>query len=383
MTDLAQMPVIDVDSHWTEPPDLWTSRAPAGLVDRAPRIVRSDQGVERWVVDRDMVMGPVGYCSIRPDGSKSQGMIAFDSYDEVHPGAIDVAPRLAYMDEHGLSVQIVYANILGFAGHLVMRIQDEALRAFCCTAYNDAAAEMQAEGKGRLFPQAMLPFWDIGAAVKELVRCHEELGLTGFTLTDHMAPWGLPGLNDPHWDPLWSEAQERGLPVNFHIGAGGIIPYTWGGYPSARNFAALSTMSQMGNMACLANLIFSGLLDRFPSLKFVSVESGIGWLPFLLESLDYQFDENGVTDLELRPPDYFRRQIYGSYWFEKDPQPVIDAIGSDNIMFETDFPHATCLYPGVREHVQKSLGGLAEDVQRKLLWETAAKVYQLPRPEAV
>ena len=380
MTDLAHMPVIDVDSHWTEPRDLWTSRAPAKLKDRALRVVRNDRGVEQWVVDRDMVMGPVGYCSIRPDGSKSQGMIAFDTYDEVHPGAVDVAPRLAYMDEHGLSIQIVYANVLGFAGNLVMRIEDEALRAFCSTAYNDAAAEMQAESGGRLVPQAMLPFWDIDLAVAELVRCHEELGLTGFTLTDATPHWNLPPLHDAHWDPLWTTAQERGLPVNFHIGAGLVAPRIWGDYGSARNFAALSTMAQMGNMVCLSNLIFSGILDRFPSLQFVSVESGIGWLPFLIESLDYQFDENGVTDLELRPPDYFRRQIYGSYWFEKDPQPVIEAIGADNLMFETDFPHATCLYPGVREHVRESLGHLEPAVQRKLLYETAARVYQLRLP---
>jgi predicted TIM-barrel fold metal-dependent hydrolase len=322
----------------------------------------------------------VGYCSIRPDGSKSQGRIAFDTYEEVHPGAIDVAPRLANMDEHGLSVQIVYANVLGFAGNLVMRIEDEALRAFCNTAYNDAAAEMQAESGGRLYPQAMLPFWDIDLAVAELVRCHEELGLTGFTLTDATPHWNLPPLHDTHWDPLWTTAQERGLPVNFHIGAGLVAPRIWGDYGSSRNFAALSTMAQMGNMVCLSNLIFSGLLDRFPSLKFVSVESGIGWLPFLIESLDYQFDENGVTDLALRPPDYFRRQIYGSYWFEKDPSPVIEAIGADNIMFETDFPHATCLYPGVREHVRESLGHLEPAVQRKLLYETAARVYQLALP---
>ena len=377
---LASMPVIDVDSHWTEPRDLWTSRAPAKYRDSALRVVKNNQGVEQWVVDGDQVMGAVGYCSIRPDGSKSQGSIAFDTYDEVHPGAIEVAPRLAYMDEHGLSIQIVYANILGFAGNLVMNVKDEGLRAFCSTAYNDAAAEMQAESGGRLFPQAMLPFWDIDAAVKELLRCHEELGLTGFTLTDATPDWGLPPLHDPHWDPLWAVAQERGIPVNFHIGAGGVPIRTWGEYPPARAFAALSTMAQMGNMVCLANLIFSGLLDRFPSMKFVSVESGMGWLPYLLESLDYQFDENGVTDLELRPPEYFRRQIYGSYWFEKDPKPVIAAIGEDNLMFETDFPHATCLYPGVKEHVRTSLAGVEPRVQRKLLYETAAQVYQLSVP---
>jgi predicted TIM-barrel fold metal-dependent hydrolase len=137
----------------------------------------------------------------------------------------------------------------------------------------------------------------------------------------------------------------------------------------------------MGNLVCLANLMMSGLLDRFPSLKFVSVESGVGWLPFLIESLDYQFDENGVDDIELRPSEYFQRQIYGSYWFEDDVAPAIEKIGEDNIMFETDFPHATCLYPGVKEQMHRSLRNLEPRVQRKLLFETAAKVYQLPTPQ--
>ena len=376
--ELSTMPVIDVDSHWTEPPDLWTSRAPSSLRDRTLRVVRNDQGVEQWVIEDGEVMGAVGYCSIRPDGSKSQGQVAFDSFDEVHPGAIEIEPRLDYMDEHGLSMQIVYPNILGFAGNLVMRIADAAHRSFCVTAYNDACGEMQAGSNQRLFPQAMLPFWDIDLAVRELARCHEELGLTGFVVTDATEDWGLPPICDPSWDPLWDSAQERGLPINFHIGAGLITPRTWGAYPPARMFAAMSTMAQMGNMATITNLIFSGLLDRFPRLNFVSVESGVGWLPFLLESLDYQHDENGVTDLELKPSEYFQRQIYGSYWFEKNPSDAIARLGEDNLMFETDFPHATCLYPGVREQMRASVEDLEPRVQRKLLYETAARIYNLP-----
>lgn len=377
MDSLSQMPVVDVDSHWTEPPDLWTSRAPAKLKDRVLRVHRTDDGVEQWIIEDGQVMGSVGYCSIRKDGSKTQASIAMDSFEEVHPGAIDVEPRLAYMDEHGLSIQIVYPNILGFAGNLLMRVEDEEHRAFCATAYNDAAAEMQKESGGRLYPQAMLPFWDVPAAIRELERAQDELGLTGVVLTDSTDDWGLPSLGDPHWDPLWDALQSRGVPVNFHIGGGGGPMKLWGTYPPARAFAALSTMAQMGNLVCITNLIYSGVLDRFPSIKFVSVESGIGWLPFLLESLEYQYDENGVDDLKLRPMDYFRRQIYGSYWFEKNPGPAIEALGEDNLMFETDFPHATCLYPGVQDTMRQSLEGLDERVQRKLLYETAARVYQI------
>ena len=379
--DLARMPVIDIDAHWTEPPDLWTSRAPEKFRDRALRVRRNDDGVEQWVIEDGQIMGQVGYCSIRPDGSKSQGSVAFDTFAEVHPGAIEVAPRLEYMDEHGLSIQIVYPNILGFAGNLVMNVKDEEHRAFCSTAYNDAAAEMQKEGDGRLYPQAMLPFWDIPASIKELERCQDELGLTGVILADCMDDWGLPPLGERHWDPLWDALQARDFPVNFHIGGGSGPTKLWGQYPPARMFAALSTMAQMGNLVCITNLISSGELDRFTSLKFVSVESGVGWLNHLLESLEYQFDENGVTDMKLRPREYFQRQIYGAYWFERDLGHAIEKLGEDNLLFETDFPHATCLYPGVQETIRAGLEGIEPRVQRKLLYENAAKVYQLPVPD--
>ncbi len=377
---LAKMPIIDVDAHWSEPPELWTSRAPRKLRERAPRVVRNDEGKDRWLVDIDLEFGPLGYCVIRKDGSKAYGTLCLDTYEELHPGASQAKARLEFMDQHGLTSQILYPNLLGFAGNRIMDIKDPELRNFCVTTYNDGISQFQAEAKGRVFPQALVPFWDMDIAVRELVRCHEELGLTGFTLSDGPENWGLPTLSEAYWDPLWATAQERGLPVNFHIGGGGMTPRVWAGMSEAANIAALSTQAFMSNISCITNLIFSGLLDRYPSLNFVSVESGIGWLPFMLELNEYQYDENGVTNLDLRPREYFQRQLFASYWFETDVKYAVEKLGEDNIMFETDFPHPTCLYPSIQEHVQETLADLEPRVQRKILYETAQRVYHLELP---
>jgi predicted TIM-barrel fold metal-dependent hydrolase len=115
----------------------------------------------------------------------------------------------------------------------------------------------------------------------------------------------------------------------------------------------------------------------------VEVESGIGWIPFMLEACEYQMDQNMVDrgGLKLRPREYFKRQLYASYWFENENTArSVELLGADNVMFETDFPHPTCLYPNVREQVQTSLQGLDRNLQRKVLYETAAKVYNLPSP---
>ncbi len=390
---LSGMPIIDVDTHYSEPPDLWTKRAPRKLLERAPRVVRTEAGVDQWLVDGKHVFGPLGFCVIRKDASKKYGTLCLDTFDELHLGASQARARLAIMDDHGLSVQIVYPNILGFAGNAIMRLDDLELRNFCVSAYNDGIAELQREGEGRLFPQFLLPFWDIELSVRELVRCSEKLGLTGFVISDAPETWGLPTLSERYWDPLWAAAQERRLPVNFHIGGGGAGGVAiWGGASAASSaspggnlnsgalIATASVQAFMSNMRCVTNLIFSGLLDRFPSLDFVSVESGVGWLPFHLDLCEYQFDESGVTGLALRPKEYFRRQIYASYWFEHDPRYAIEQLGPDNIMFETDFPHPTCLYPGIQEHVRNTLGALDASVQRKVLFETAQKVYHIALP---
>jgi predicted TIM-barrel fold metal-dependent hydrolase len=380
---LAEMPIVDIDSHYTEPRDLWTSRAPAKWKDLAPRVVEL-QGRECWVVGRDVLLSPPGLCVIRPDGSKVQGKVSLERFDEMTPAATEVGARLRKLDELGLTLQILYPNVVGFAGAAVMQIQDAGLRAFCMTGYNDGIAQLQAESGGRLLPQAVLPFWDMDASVKELIRCHDELALTGFALPDSPEKWGLPGLHEAHWDPLWALAQERGLPCNFHIGSGGFsFGEAWPNQPFDRMLATLSTLVFMANSRCIVNLIFSGLLDKFPRQKFVSVESGIGYLPFLLESCEYQMDENTVNQagLKLRPTEYFRRQIYASYWFErKHVRQTLEALGEDNVMFETDFPHPTCLYPSVRDQVQASLADLPQRVQRKVLYQNAAKVYGLTLP---
>ncbi len=376
-TNLASMPIVDVDTHYTEPPGLWTDLAPASLKDRAPRVHSDSDGKQFWVVDEDMKLGPVGYCVIKPDGGKELGVVTLERFEDMHPGASEAGARLAVMDEHGITQQILYPNILGFAGSFVMNIKDVALRNFCVLAYNEHAAQLQADSGGRLLPQALLPLWDMDLAVAELIRCHESFGLTGVVMTDSPELWQLPTLSEGYWDSLWTEAQDRGLPINFHIGGGASIGSLWAGMDEPTSIAAMSSLADITNMRCIVNLIFSGLLDRYPALNFVSVESGMGWIPFLLELGEYQMGQNGVTSLSLTPLEYFQRQIYASYWFETDVAYAVERLGPDNIMPETDFPHPACLYPSVKEQVQASLGDLPEDVQRKVLYETARRVYQL------
>ena len=128
-------------------------------------------------------------------------------------------------------------------------------------------------------------------------------------------------------------------------------------------------------------MLCSGVLHRFPKLKIVSVESGIGWIPFLLEALDYEWAETGSQQefaLDMPPSEYFKRQVYGCFWFEKTaPKLLIETIGEDNLLFETDFPHPTCLYPDVRGYLEDVTADWSDTTRRKILRDNAAALYNV------
>ena len=135
--------------------------------------------------------------------------------------------------------------------------------------------------------------------------------------------YGQPPLAHRHWDPIWAAAQEAGVSVSFHVGGGSMgtqfddtAEMGW-----MTNFAKVSSLIFLDNMRCIADLIFGGVCHRFPDLKLVSVESGVGWIPAALETFDWQWRNGGVLDehpeYDLLPSEYFRRQIYGCFWFER------------------------------------------------------------------
>ena len=118
----------------------------------------------------------------------------------------------------------------------------------------------------------------------------------------------------------------------------------------------------------------------------ISVESGIGFIPFVLEACDYAFDYSRIRDqrpeFRLRPSEYFARQVYSCFWFEEQAQQrLLDLIGEDNVLFETDYPHPVCLYGNVREKIDAGLAGARPAVRRKLLFENAAKLYKVAAPD--
>ena len=235
---------------------------------------------------------------------------------------------------------------------------------------------------------ALMPWWNIEDSVAEVERA-AELGLRGIVMCSDPDSIGMPDLGDDAWTPFWEVCNDRAVPVNFHIGASETSWNMYGraAWPSmgtARRLALGSANLFLENGRVLGNLLYSGVLERFPRVKIVSVESGIGWIPFMLETLDYEWRETGAQKelpLTMPPSEYFRRQIYGCFWFERAaPTRLIDVIGEDNVLFETDFPHPTCLYPDVKQYIAEVTADWSDERRRKILQDNAASLYKVKLP---
>jgi uncharacterized protein len=381
---LAGLSIIDCDAHWNEPPDLWTSRAPAGMRDRVPQM-RLVNGLDHWFVE-DKDVGPMGASVVTRSLDKIHDRVSLERFDMIDPAGYDAKLRLERMDEAGLFAQVVYPNGTGFMGGKFAEIEDADLRLACVQIYNDAVAEWQRESGGRLLPQALIPPWDRDEAVAEARRVNEELGLRGVTLGDP-AIFGVPGFTTDHWTPFWEYCDAARLPINFHIGGTrGIDSFAavWDDYGTEKHLALASTLFYLANWATIGNFLISGLFDRYSHLKIVSAESGIGWIPFALDALEYQLDETAPNEskhLQRRPREYFRDHVLSCFWFETyAPAHMIEAIGVENVLFETDFPHPTCLWPDAQSHAIEVLGHLSFEDRKKVLQDNAAALYKIEVP---
>jgi predicted TIM-barrel fold metal-dependent hydrolase len=380
--------IIDADTHVTETPDLWTSRAPAKMRDRVPFVETDPRGVQRWRVGDGRPLASVGMTATAGRGTFKHPP---KNYEGMHPGAYDAKARLKYMDQMGIWAMVMYPNVGGFGAQQFLKLNDPELMLTCVQIYNDWQTEWASADSRRLLPITSIPFWDVDAAVDEVRRCAAK-GHKGILFTGEPQYYGKPLLGDPHWNKLWEVAVECDLPISFHIGSGdmqeGLAKARVNTYGRMAAFTELAVDIFLHNGLQLNDLLMSGVLVRHPKIKFVSVESGIGWIPFVLEAMDYQFMGNSVREehpeFDLLPSEYFARNVYACYWFEQTaPRRLIDKVGVDNVLFETDFPHPTSLYgEEVFARIKGGLSDVEDSVRRKILWENSEKLYKVSGPTA-
>jgi predicted TIM-barrel fold metal-dependent hydrolase len=379
--------IIDCDTHITEPAGVWSDRLPAKWRDVGPRMIRTDEGYDAWLVGEGGRPVPIGFTAIAgwdkpfPDVPKTMA--------DIPAAAYDAQARLDYMDSVGIWAMALYPNVGGFGSQSFLRLGDPELMLACVRAYNDWLIEWCAPDPRRFIPIMAMPFWDIDATVAEVER-GAAMGHKGILFSGEPQTMGQPLLGDKHWDPLYRVAAETELSINFHIGSGdnsaAFSPTRVATDGPGSAFVNSSIDLFLGNALQVTDLLLSGVLPRHPDTRFVSVESGIGWIPFVLEAADYGFGNSSMPtdapEYEKLPSEYFRRQVSACAFFEEHAlRHSLEIIGAENVLFETDYPHPVCLYGNVREKIDAAFGDIDEYSRRRILWDNAAELYKVGAPD--
>ncbi len=394
--------IISVDDHVVEPPDLWQDRLPAKHRERGPRVERmrvSQTAVGKggrsaaWREDPDGELADVWlYDDVFFPFVMLYAAAGFDelgqtvtTFDQLHPGAWKQAERLQVMDQNHTEAAICFPNTLPrFCGQTFTEREDKELALACIEAYNDWVIDDWGggEGHGRLIPVAILPLWDPQLAADEIHRCADK-GSHAITFPENPVPLGLPSIHGPerHWDPVFRACEDTETVVCMHIGSSSSMPSTGPDAP----FIISSTLTFQNAQGSVLDYIFSGTLERFERLTLAYSEGQVGWLPYVLERADKLWEERSANSfgswLPNPPSSYIPGRVYGCIFDDETGLRNRDAIGMDQICFETDFPHADSTYPHTKKVLESicAKAGLDDDEIYKLVRGNAIRAFGLER----
>jgi predicted TIM-barrel fold metal-dependent hydrolase len=386
---------VSLDDHVIEPPDTWSSRLPVQYREVGPRVEELPAGTAELdggrFQERPGTEGlPVSYwryedlfMSVKrlstavgfPDVAVTLGGVR---YDEIRPGCWQQGPRLADLEMNWVDASLGFPTFPRFCGQTFLEAKDRELAHACVLAYNDWMVEEWCAGSGgRLLPLCLVPLWDADLATAEVER-NAARGVRAIAFSEIPAYLGLPSVHSGYWDKFFATCASTGTVLCLHIGSGTKMPHTSDDAPDA-----VSVTMGFGNcVGSLADFIFSGVLERNPSLKLVYSEGQIGWIPFFLERADdiwethrgWSLSRGAVPD---PPSTYYYRQVYGCFFKDFHGVESIARVGVDNVTFETDYPHADSTWPHTKKLAADMFVGLDAATVHKVVRGNAIRLLGL------
>jgi predicted TIM-barrel fold metal-dependent hydrolase len=348
---------------------VWSDRLPARYQEAGPRILDIDPAApgedggppgpaQVWAYEgRRYPQMALNAVAGRP---REEYGLEPTSYADILPGCYDPIARVADMDLDGIQAQLCFPSFPKFSGTVFLQSDDKELALLCVQAWNDFMIdEWCGAAPDRFIPLAIVPLWDPRLAAAEVERVAGK-GAKAISFPENPAPLGLPSFHTDHWDPVFAAAQEAELPLCMHFGSSGKAPMTADDAP----FAVAIALFGCNSMYATADLLFSQVFHRFDRLQVALSEGGIGWIPYLLERLDYTWERHryytGINQ-EVAPSDLFRRHFSGCFIDDEFGVSVRHAIGVDRITWECDYPHSDSNWPHARKRAAETLAGVPDD----------------------
>lgn len=375
--------IISVDDHVIEPADIFDGRLPSHLQERAPRIVEDEHGSQLWEVEGVRV-AQIGLVAVA-GRAKEDWNREPTRFDEMRPGCFDADQRVRDMDLGGVYASLCFPSDLpGFAGRRFNRMKDKELGLACVRAWNDWMYESWFTKYPDRFIPCQIPWLnDVEVGIEEIHR-NAARGFKGVTMIENPVPAGLPSLHSGHWDRYVAACAETETVVCLHGASSGWTSVQADDAPVGEYV----TNFIINAMTATVDWLWSGLPYRYPDLKIVMSESGISWVPAIMERLDYVMDHSLRGDpgnwysIDLSPSELLKR----NFWFCTLDDPVgislRDKIGVDHILLEVDYPHSDGTWPDTQAIVDRGLSGVPDDEARKICSENAASLFRHALPSS-
>jgi len=376
-----RVPIISVDDHLIEPPDLFNGRMPESLAGAAPRIIELDGGQQAWEYEGRRYPN-IGLNAVvgRPREDWSMDPARFE---DMRPGCYDIDARVADMDLAGIWASVCFPSLVaGFCGSVFSRSADPVLGLACVRAWNRWHEEVWAgTHPGRIIPLQLPWLADVEVAAAE-IRRNAGRGFRAVSFPEFPAQLGLPSIFTRHWDPFFAACEETGTVVCLHTGAS-----AWAPLPSPDPpFELLPTLFPVNALVAAAEWLWSGVFLRFPTLAVALSEGGMGWVPMLMDRVDYVVahsasgTESGAWTGDLLPSEVLRRNLWFCTIDDPSVVPLRHVIGTDHIMAECDYPHADSTWPDTQEVLCTAMAGVPDSELRAIAAGNAARLFRHPLP---
>jgi predicted TIM-barrel fold metal-dependent hydrolase len=370
--------IISSDSHVIEVPDLWEKGLPQSLRDRAPKVY-FDEKRDAWMFGSPEVqaqaVGALFMAGGRPEEVESYRRAGFSV---ARPGGWDPIMRMGDMKTDGVAAEVLYPSL----GLGLYCITDAPFQEAIFRAYNDWIIDYCQKVPERLYGIALISMYDIDHAIAEMERC-KKAGIVGTMI------WQVPDPKLPftseHYERFWAASQDLELPVHLHILTGfgeSMNRQTASGIQRFR----IGTKQHREIEDALFDIIFSGVLERYPKMKIVSVENEVGWIPFWLGQCDKGFKRHRhreKIDIDKLPSEYFYRQVFATFFNDHVGGKLFSWWGTDNCMWSNDYPHQNSTWPNSRAVIERDLGHLPAADRDKLLNTNVRKLYNLTAPASL
>jgi len=368
---MAQSGIISADSHFVEPPEMWAERLDKKFRDKAPHTVKGLDGRkgEFFVCEN---INPIPVAGFFGAGVPTEELAEHTKKGfEAAPASVwDPAARIKDQERDGLEAEVIYTSM----GMPLYGLNDVELRDACFRTYNDWSVEYCSHDPKRLLPLGLISLEDIQAGTKELERIAQK-GMRGAMI------WAEPPDDRPYshtdYDPFWAAASDLSMPLSLHILTGskgmGIDFF-------ADNLALQVSTLHHEVERSIAVFVLGGVLERFPKLTIVSAENDVAWMPYFMWRMDFAHRRIGAVSsvkLSLKPSDYVKRQVYATFIEEPILLDGYHRYAADNAMWSSDYPHTAAIWPRSQEFIKDTFSELSETDRKKLIHDTAARVYRI------